>query len=333
MEGIRRGYVPVTLYAESQIGEIVRRLAESCPDTADPLLARVFIEALRHSRRSYAASPELREDPLRRQAVRWQAGYMRDAEPILREYLHDIGVDLCRLLPRCSVREQADILEVIDELRADAGEVLVALLFEQSFPWRSAAVRCLQWTKSKQATGLLWNRTRMAIDGQSARSTWFLRNRPRQTVSADELMAIVQALRGHPGEDSEIYIRTLAEHHEPRIRIAAIQSLGWWEPIARNEVLNTLHLARIDGNADIRSAAIAALARLGECAALQVLRDSLTSDNAKSVHQTIETIASEGLTWMWPELDMLTESDDPAIAHHAWEAIEGLRESILGPLA
>jgi hypothetical protein len=51
------------------------------------------------------------------------------------------------------------------------------------------------------------------------------------------------------------------------------------------------------------------------------------------VHQAIEVIVSEGLTWLWPDLDLLTENDDPVIAHHAWEAIEGLRESILGPLA
>ena len=63
------------------------------------------------------------------------------------------------------------------------------------------------------------------------------------------------------------------------------------------------------------------------------MRDSMTHSNAQMVHQTIEVIAAEGLTWLWPELDLLTESDDPSVAHHAWEAIEWLRESILGPLA
>ena len=42
--------------------------------------------------------------------------------------------------------------------------------------------------------------------------------------------------------------------------------------------------------------------------------------------------ATEGLSWLWPELDMLTESDEGAIAEAAWEAIERLREEFLGPL-
>ncbi len=67
LEGIRRGYVPVTLYAEAQLGEMLRHLAESCPDKADPLLrahfrgrsasrpALLFVVS-RTSRRSGAAS-------------------------------------------------------------------------------------------------------------------------------------------------------------------------------------------------------------------------------------------------------------------------------------
>ena len=333
MEGIRRGFVPVTLYAEAQIGEIVRRLAEVCPDTADPLLARVFIEALRHARRSYAASPELREDPILRQAVRWQAGYLRDAEPILREYLHDIGEDLASMLPRCSVKEQADILDVIDELHADAGDVLIELLEETQYPGRVAAAKCLQWSTTLETTALLCSRARRAIAGLPTRSFWWQRQRPVETVSTHELLATIHALRGHPSEETEGVLCEFARHPQATFRVAALQSLGWWEPIRRREVLDALHRSRIDGRSDIRMAAIASLARLGECASLQVLRDSLTSEHPETIHQTIDIIAGEGLTWLWPELDLLTESDDHAVAHHAWEAIEGLRESILGPLS
>ena len=35
---------------------------------------------------------------------------------------------------------------------------------------------------------------------------------------------------------------------------------------------------------------------------------------------------------MWPELDVLTESDDPIVAAEAWEAVEQLREEFMGPL-
>src|SRR5262249_60364224 len=67
LEGIRRGYVPASLYGEAQLGDIIRRLAEACPGRADPMLARVFLEALRPARRSYAAAPEVRAGPARAQ--------------------------------------------------------------------------------------------------------------------------------------------------------------------------------------------------------------------------------------------------------------------------
>jgi len=333
MEGVRRGYVTVALYGEAQIGEIVRHLAESCPNAADPLLARVFIEALRHSRRSYAASPELRDDPPRRQAVRWQVGYLRDAEPILREYLHDIGNDLCRMLPHCSVKEQADILQLIDELRIDAGDVLVGLLDEPSMANKASALKCLRWSSSMEAACLLWERVRPAGSGQGKNSTWWKRNRIVKSTSSSELLATLEALRGHPSEETESILCQFAGGPQIPLRVAALRSLGWWEPILRADVLNILHLARLDHREQVRSAAIAALARLGECASLQVIRESLTNGNPKAVHEAIELIGSEGLSWLWPDIDLLTESDDPAIAHHAWEVIEGLRESILGPLA
>ncbi len=332
LEGIRKGFVPVTLYAEAQIGEMIRRLAETCPDVADPLIARTFIEGLRHARRSYSSAPELRDDPLRRQTIRWQVGHLRDAEPILREYLHGIGDDLARLLPQRGVREQNDILTVIAELHADAGDIVNDLLADSEFTARVAALGCLQWSTSYESRYRLCERARAAISDRS-KSSWWASKRLKNPVPMPELLAVLRAMRGHPGEEAESVLREFARHPKPVFRIAALRSLGWWEPLHRPEVINILHAARIDNNAEVRLAGIAALARLGECAALQVIRDALTNTNVESVHQTIDVIASEGLTWLWPDLDMLTEADNAAIAHHAWEAVEDLREAILGPLA
>ena len=54
--------------------------------------------------------------------------------------------------------------------------------------------------------------------------------------------------------------------------------------------------------------------------------------NTAQVVDAIRLCATEGLSWLWPELDELTESDDMAVAVEAWEAIERLREEFLGPL-
>lgn len=331
LEGVRRGFIPITLYSEAQIGELIRRLSEGCPDRADPALARLFLESMRHARRSYQTSPELRDDPIRRQGVRWQTGYLRDAEPILREYLHDIGEDLARMLPRCSQADKLDIMAAIHELHADVGTALLDVLADDHFEARAAALGCLQWSTASEVTDYLCQQAR----GYGAKNTrrWRLWSRRDQIAPPPELLAILQALRGHPCEDVENILHEFARHPLPAYRIAAMGSLGWWEPINRSPVIEALHVARIDGRPEVRMAAIAALARLGECASLQVLRDSLTSHSTQTVHQAIEVIVGEGLTWLWPDLDMLTESDDPVIAHHAWEGVEGLRESILGPLA
>ncbi|HKB06022.1 MAG TPA: hypothetical protein VKD90_27760, partial [Gemmataceae bacterium] len=98
MEGVRRGGVPDAVYAEAAFGDAVRRLAESCPDVVNARLVLAFSEALRHCRRSFHTRPAFRDDPVRRQTVRWQHAFLKDAEPVLREYLHDIGADLTRLL-------------------------------------------------------------------------------------------------------------------------------------------------------------------------------------------------------------------------------------------
>ena len=114
--------------------------------------------------------------------------------------------------------------------------------------------------------------------------------------------------------------------------MAAFQSLGWWEPLRRGEVLHALRAARQDPHPDVRRSALAAAARLGECAALQMVREQLGRETPAPVLDAIRLCAAEGLSWLWPELDQLTESDDPAVAAEAWEAVERLREEFLGPL-
>ncbi|HZT79945.1 MAG TPA: hypothetical protein VFA26_06985, partial [Gemmataceae bacterium] len=108
----------------------------------------------------------------------------------------------------------------------------------------------------------------------------------------------------------------------------ALASLGWWEPLARADVLLTLQDGRRDPCPEVRQAARAALARLGERQALQWFRQGLISDDTQRAHETIQVIAAEGLTLLWPDLDRLAEADDPDVAHHAREALERLCEAM-----
>ncbi len=270
---------------------------------------------------------------MRRQTIRWQVGHLRDAEPIFREYLHGIGEDLLQMLPRRNAQEQLDILAVIAELHEDTGDELAGLLGDTRFEPRAATLESLRWSTAPAASRLLCDIARNSIDGRDGKPAWWKRKTNDGTVSTPELVAALTALRGHPGEEAEAVLREFGRHPQPALRVAALRSLGWWEPIDRAEVLQLTRVAKIDSNSEVRTAAVSVLARLGECAALNLLREAMNGPNSENVHQVIDTIANEGLTWLWPDLDVLTEADNPAIAHHAWEAVENLRESILGPLA
>ena len=90
----------------------------------------------------------------------------------------------------------------------------------------------------------------------------------------------------------------------------------------------TLGDARRDANPEVRQSARAALARLGERQALHWFRQTLLSEDPQRVHETIQLVAIEGLTLLWPDLDRLADAEDADIAHHARESLERLCEEL-----
>jgi hypothetical protein len=119
-----------------------------------------------------------------------------------------------------------------------------------------------------------------------------------------------------------------ANDWDPLLRVAAVGSLGWWEPVDRRQVLQTLHDARRDASSEVRQAARAALARLGERQSLQWFRQALCNEDPHAVHETIQVVANEGLTLLWPDLDRLADAEDHEVSHHAREALERLCEDL-----
>lgn len=332
MEGIRKGRVPTGIYADAAFGDAVRRLSENCPDAVNPRLVLAFLEALRHSRRSFHTQAAFRSDPVRRQTVRWQHAFLRDAEPVMREYLHDIGRDLTRMLDETTGRAQPEILKALAELQADTDDAALNLLGDESFPHRVAALRCLRWSRSPLAPAALCGIARHALTGE--RSARWLRRLGvgKKPLPNDEVRAAIRALRGHPSEEAERVLLNYTKRPEAGWRRTAFRSLGWWEPLRRGEVLHAIRAGKQDAHPDVRRAALGAAARLGECAALQMIREMMARESTSCVLDAIRLCAAEGLSWLWPELDVLTESDDPVVAAEAWEAIERLREEFMGPL-
>jgi hypothetical protein len=141
-------------------------------------------------------------------------------------------------------------------------------------------------------------------------------------------LAALRALRGHASPQTEAFLLLAFRDWDPTIRLAAVSSLGWWEPLQRTEVLLTMQETRRDPNPEVRQAARAALARLGERQALQWFRQTLTSEDPQRVHDTIQTVASENLTLLWPDLDRLADAEDSDVALYAREALERLCEDM-----
>lgn len=326
LRGMRQNLLPAQLFADANLGEILNRLIRSCPGSADPLVTLVFLEILRLRRRSFELSAN---EP----SIRWRVNCLQDFEPIVREYLHGIGEDLIRTFDYVSVDEQADYLQALYELRVDFGGPIILKLTRRTCELRSELLRCLRWSKHPGTVEYLTG-VYHELQGR-CNSAWWKRWDRDPTASREllsEQAIILEALANHPSEASEKLLLETAVSAPNPMRSTAIKSLGWWEPIHREEVLNCLHVARLDPDGDIRVAATMALARLGEVAALQQIRESLLSESSERVHESIEWIAEAGLSWLWCELDELTDCDDRAISAHACDALERLRERLFGPL-
>ena len=140
--------------------------------------------------------------------------------------------------------------------------------------------------------------------------------------------ATLRALRGQPSEATEALLLAAGRDWDPAYRGAALGSLCWWEPFDRDRVAECLQEGRRDPNAEIRHTARAALARLGECQALQWFRQALAAQDAQRMHEAIQTVAAEGIYLLWPDLDRLADSENLEVAMHACEALERLREDL-----
>jgi HEAT repeat protein len=123
-----------------------------------------------------------------------------------------------------------------------------------------------------------------------------------------------------------------AGSHDSEVRGAACSALGWWDPFDTNALIPLLRRGRVDTDPAARRAAVAALARLGERAALLEFEELLTSEESSIRQSGAIAVATEGLYWLWPDLQGLADSADADAALAATEALERMREATLGLL-
>jgi hypothetical protein len=229
---------------------------------------------------------------------------------------------------------RADALWALEDLRADSAAAVLPQLRDWPAEHRELGVRLLRWSPDREVARWLFDWADSAAHPvRRARRT--RRVAPPHRPSVREgfpYTAVLFALRGHPALETEALLLLAGRDWDPTIRAAAASSFGWWEPLARADVLHSLHRLREDPNADVRRAALAALARLGERRALQIIRGWLAGDADAAVPEAIRFVAGERLYWLWPELDVLADGEELETAMAAREALEQMREDLAGGL-
>jgi hypothetical protein len=329
LEGLRFG-VPPNVVAEARVGELVETVWDHRTEKIDPLAVRIHVEALRLLRRAPHAESMLSGEASEQEGFNWQTSRLTALEPALTDFLQEAPSLLCERLEEAPDEEHRDILLALIDLRAEAGEAVIPLLARPRYPHPELVLEVLTWSSHPRIAPLLreWVLERVPMVRRAQRRRKATPPR-RPSVSAElPYRAILRTLRGHPSPQTEAFLLLAARDWDPSIRLSAVSSLGWWEPLQRHDVLLTLQDARRDPNPEVRQAARAALARLGERQALQWFRQTLTSEDPQRVHDTIQTVAGENLTLLWPDLDRLADAEDTDVAHHAREALERLCEDM-----
>jgi HEAT repeat protein len=251
---------------------------------------------------------------------------MRSVEPAIMDYFAEAPSLLQDSLLKAPVALQVEILRALEDLRAEAGPTVLSLLARPGFQHAEQAIRVLRWSRDPRAGA--WLRDFAVRHGTDDGAPRRFRPVGKSGPTGSAYRAALTALRNHPSAETESILGRAARIGEPASRVAALGSLGWWEVRGPGPVLEALQLGRRDGSPAVRQSARAALARLGERQAIHGFRLALHSEDPGRVHETIQAIASEGLTILWPELDSLADSDDSDIAQLARAALEQLREDM-----
>jgi hypothetical protein len=298
-------------------------------------VVRVLVEAMRQLQRGDHASRAVAGNPRAAEMLRQQMGELLTLEDAFADYLAEAPAHLLDDLATATDDARLETLLTLEDLQADAAAIVLPQIRSWPAAHREVAVRLLAWSRERDVGPALiaWATQWVQPERRSRRPPRELPPARPSVPAALPYAALLRTLRNHPSPLAEAFLLSAARDWDPIYRAAAVSSFGWSPPIAGPTVLSWLNDARDDVNAEVRLAAQAALARLGERRALHWFRQTLVGEtDAPPSPEAIRRIAAEGLTWLWPDLDQLADSDDVEVAHHAREALEQMRETALGGL-
>jgi hypothetical protein len=329
IEGLRFGVSPL-LILEARLGEIVEAMWDQRPTNATPLHARIIQESLRLLRRAPHLKAVLNEETSDSETLDWQLSRIASLETGFRDFLKEAPATLLAQVPHVRGAELADLLLALNDLRVDAGAELLPLVQRPVCEQRDRMIEVLRWSRDPHVPAWLrdYIHDHVPMDKRAnARRQAEIPRRP-SIAAAIPYRAVLQCMRGHPSIETERFLMLACQDWDPLVRMAALGSLGWWEPLLNAEVHDCLAKCRRDPSPEVRQTARAALARLGERASLHWFRQALLAEDAHQIAEAAHIIATEGLTLLWPELDRLVDTDDPDVALHAREAVEQMAEEM-----
>jgi len=329
LEGLRYGLQPIVVI-ESRLGEVLETLWEEEPRPGNPLLTRIAHETCRFLRRAGHARLTLADERPEQEAFDWQVSRIEAIEPNLQEYLAKSPGLLLRRMGRTSEKDMPELLQTLEELRVDVSGAILGKIGSFSPPNRELGIAVLTWSKDPRVGPWLRAECRRLVNPERRARRRRRASAPRHPSVPPEIpyRMVLCALKGHPSVESEKLLTLAAQDWDPTFRVAALASLGWWEPFDLKSVRSCLEQGRRDPSFEVRQSARAALARLGERHALHWFRQGLSGEDPHYVHEAIQFIASENLFLLWPDLDRLADSPNPEIAYHARESLERLCEEM-----
>ena len=308
--GARDGLADLAGLIRSGLGDHLAAISETAPPAANPWLTAAVIEAERAERRSAHWARHLPADA--RPLVGRQGARLATTATRRRDWLSGAARRLMARFPTAPALEQAALLRVLDDLQADVSRLFPTVPDPRSDSWVEA-IGCLRLGGRPEPGAGAGKPGRALVDWPASAG----HGRDR-------------ALRGHRSLEAEAVLIEATGADDPRTREAGFSAFGWWDSFDTATVIGVLQGGRLDPNPATRRAAIAALARFGERPALRELAGGFTAEELATRQAAVRLVASESVSWLWPDLHALAESADTDTALAAAEAVERLREDTFG---
>ncbi|MBI2806771.1 MAG: HEAT repeat domain-containing protein [Planctomycetes bacterium] len=329
MEGLRFG-LPPHVITEARLGELIEKAWDHRPTGAMAVHVRIVHETLRVLRRAPHLKAALSDDLAAQETLDWQLLRLGALESTWREFLRQAPAALLARVGVASGAERAEICRALRDLRVEAAGELWPLVLRGDGAERALMIDVLRWSRDPRVGPWLREFAREHVPMEKRANNRPAGEAPRQPSfsGAVPYANILTSLRGHPSPETERFLLLACQDWDPTIRMAALSSLGWVEPMEFAEVRDCLARCKRDPSPEVRQTARAALARLGERGSLHWFRQALLADDPHQVAEAAHVIANEGLTLLWPELDRLIDCGNPDVALHAREASERLAEEM-----